>query len=45
MLNQLQGVFLSLHEHEDLINSKRAAGRDQDLEDVRLLELGDEAEA
>ena len=27
---------------EDLISAKRAAGRDVDLEDVRLLELSDE---
>ena len=27
---------------EDLINSKRASGRDVDLEDVRLLELPDQ---
>jgi hypothetical protein len=30
---------------EDLIRSKRAAGRDVDLEDVRLLELSDSEEA
>lgn len=45
MLNQLREVFASLENHQiktDLIASKRAAGRQVDLEDVRLLELPDE---
>lgn len=45
MLNRLQDVFRSFQRHDvkyvvsrdDLIRSKRAAGRDIDLEDVRLL--------
>jgi hypothetical protein len=32
---------LSLSSNEDLIASKRASGRDADLEDVRLLEAAD----
>jgi len=39
-----QGRTFNLVSREDLIRSKRAAGRDQDLEDVRLLELDDDAE-
>ncbi len=42
MLNQLRGVYSSLQKHnvrDDLIASKRAAGREKDLEDIRLLEL------
>ena len=35
----VQGVELRLVSLEDLIASKRAAGRPQDLEDLRLLEL------
>jgi tRNA nucleotidyltransferase/poly(A) polymerase len=38
-----QGRSFNLVSREDLISSKRAAGREQDLEDVRLLELGDDA--
>jgi len=53
MLNRLKDVFRSFQQHEvkyqefyvvaklDLILSKRASGRDVDLEDVRLLELPD----
>jgi hypothetical protein len=35
-----QGQAFYVVSKEDLIASKRAAGRDVDLEDVRLLELG-----
>ena len=49
MLNRLKDVFKSFQQNEvkyvvsleDLISSKRAAGKDVDLEDVRLLELPD----
>ncbi len=46
MLNLLRDVFASFQRHEVkcLIASKRAAGRERDMEDVRLLELGDEGE-
>ena len=37
-----QGQVFFIVSKVDLIASKRAAGRDIDLEDVRLLELGDE---
>ena len=37
-----QGQDLYVASKEDLISSKRAAGRDVDLEDVRLLELPEE---
>ena len=37
-----QGQEFYILSKEDLIASKRAAGRDVDLEDVRLLELDDE---
>ena len=37
-----QGQEFYILSKEDLIASKRAAGREVDLEDVRLLELGDE---
>lgn len=37
-----QGQVFQVISKEDLIASKRAAGRDVDLEDVRLLELDDE---
>lgn len=43
MLNLLRDVFAPF-QRSDLITSKRAAGRERDLEDVRLLELGDEGE-
>lgn len=38
---EFQGQQLNVLSKDDLIASKRAAGRDVDLEDVRLLELGD----
>jgi hypothetical protein len=44
MLNLLRDEFVSLQQ-SDLIASKRAAGRERDVEDVRLLELGDEGES
>ncbi len=44
MLNLLRDVFVSF-KLSDPIASKRAAGRERDLEDVRLLELGDEGES
>ncbi len=44
MLNLLRDVFASF-QLSDLIASKRAAGRERDVEDVRLLELGDEGES
>ena len=37
-----QGQAFYVASREDLISSKRAAGRDVDLEDVRLLELPEE---
>jgi len=45
MLNRLQDVFRSFQHHdvryivsrEDLIRSKRAAGREIDMEDIHLL--------
>lgn len=37
-----QGQEFYVLSKEDLIASKRAAGYEKDLEDVRLLELGDE---
>lgn len=36
-----RGQTLQVVSREDLINSKRAAGREVDLEDVRLLESGE----
>ena len=39
---EYQGQAFNVASREDLISSKRAAGRDVDLEDVRLLELPDE---
>lgn len=39
---EYQGQSFYVVSREDLISSKRAAGRDVDLEDVRLLELPDE---
>jgi hypothetical protein len=36
---EYQGQLFYVASREDLISSKRAAGRDVDLEDVRLLEL------
>ena len=39
---EYQGQTFYVASREDLISSKRAAGRDVDLEDVRLLELPDE---
>jgi hypothetical protein len=39
---EYQGQILYVISREDLIASKRAAGRTVDLEDVRLLELGNE---
>jgi hypothetical protein len=44
MLNLLRDVFASF-QRSDLIALKRAAGRKRDMEDVRLLELGDEGES
>lgn len=41
---EYQGQTFYVVSREDLVASKRAAGRDVDLEDVRLLELGDEEE-
>jgi predicted nucleotidyltransferase len=41
---EYQGRKFNLVSREDLILSKRAAGRDRDLEDVRLLELEDDSE-
>jgi hypothetical protein len=38
---EYQGQTFYVASREDLISSKRAAGRDVDLEDVRLLELPD----
>jgi hypothetical protein len=38
---EFQGQQLNVLSKDDLIASKRAAGRDVDLEDVRLLELDD----
>ena len=37
-----QGPIFYVVSLDDLIRSKRAAGRDVDLEDVRLLELPDD---
>lgn len=37
-----QGQEFYVASKEDLILSKRAAGRDKDLEDVRMLEIGTE---
>jgi len=42
---QYQGQQFYVVSKEDLIRSKRAAGRDVDLEDVRLLELPDDDDA
>ena len=39
---QYQGQNFYVVSIEDLIRSKRAAGRDVDLEDIRLLELSDD---
>lgn len=39
-----QGQEFFVVSEEDLISSKRAAGRDVDLEDIRLLELSDKEE-
>ena len=39
---EYQGQAFYVVSRDDLIGSKRAAGRDVDLEDVRLLELGNE---
>jgi len=39
---EYQGRSFLVVSKEDLLASKRAVGRDKDLEDVRLLELGDE---
>ncbi|MBN1380448.1 MAG: hypothetical protein JXA41_02110 [Deltaproteobacteria bacterium] len=36
---EYQGQLFYIVSREDLIASKRAAGRDVDLEDVRLLEI------
>jgi hypothetical protein len=44
-VTEYQDRQFNLVSREDLINSKRAAGRDKDLEDVRLLELDDETES
>ncbi len=41
-LIEYQGRQFYVVSKEDLIASKRASARDKDLEDVRLLELGDE---
>ncbi|RME46561.1 MAG: hypothetical protein D6791_07980 [Chloroflexi bacterium] len=41
---EYQGQTFYVVSREDLVASKRAAGREVDLEDVRLLELGDEEE-
>ena len=38
---EYQGQVFHVVSRDDLIASKRAAGREVDLEDVRLLELGD----
>ena len=38
------GQVFYVASRQDIIASKRAAGRTRDLEDVRLLELGDEEE-
>jgi hypothetical protein len=40
-----QGQTFYVVSLDDLIRSKRAAGRDVDLEDVRLLELPDDQDA
>jgi len=42
---QYQGQEFYVVSLEDLIRSKRAAGRDVDLEDIRLLELPDDDDA
>ncbi len=42
---EYQGQKFYVVSRDDLIASKRAAGRERDLEDVRLLELGDEGES
>ena len=42
---QYQGQNFYVVSIEDLIRSKRAAGRDVDLEDIRLLELSDDDDA
>lgn len=39
---EYQGQIFYIVSREDLIASKRAAGREVDLEDARLLELYDE---
>lgn len=39
-----RGQIFYVVSREDLIASKRASGRDVDLEDVRLLELDEEGE-
>lgn len=41
---EYQGQAFHVVSRKDLVASKRAAGREVDLEDVRLLELGDEEE-
>ena len=41
---EYQGQEFFILSREDLVASKRAAGRDVDLEDVRLLELPEDAE-
>lgn len=38
---EYQGQVLQVVSRDDLIASKRAAGPEVDLEDIRLLELGD----
>jgi len=42
---QYQGQKFYVVSIEDLIRSKRAAGRDVDLEDIRLLELPNDDDA
>ena len=51
MLNRVLDVFKSFQQHEVKyvviggVASKRAAGREVDLDDVRLLELPDQKDA
>jgi hypothetical protein len=40
--DQLPGRSIRIVTREDLVRAKKAAGRDVDLEDVRILELPDE---